>query len=47
MPVKKTKLSLTDMTPTQFREWLCPIVNELLFADRDDLVMLLAQSADD
>lgn len=46
MPLKKTKLSLTDMTPTQFREWLCSIVNEALFADRDELVMLLAQSVD-
>lgn len=46
MPLKKTKLSLTDMTPTQFREWLCPIVNEVLFADRDELVMLLEQSVD-
>ena len=46
MPLNKTKLSLTDMTPTQFREWLRSIVNEVLFADRDELVMLLAQSVD-
>ena len=46
MHVKKTKLSLTDMTPAQFREWLRLIVNEVLFADRDELVMLLAQSVD-
>lgn len=46
MPLNKTKLSLTDMTPAQFREWLRPIVNEALFADRDELVMLLAQRVD-
>lgn len=46
MPSNKTKLSLTDMTPTQFREWLRPIVNEVLFADRDELVMLLSQNVD-
>lgn len=46
MSLKKAKLSLTDMTPVQFREWLHPIVNEALFADRDELVMLLAQSVD-
>ena len=46
MPSKTTKLSLTDMTPAQFREWLRPIVNEALFADRDELVTLLAQNVD-
>lgn len=46
MPLNKTKLSLTDMTPAQFREWLRPIVNEALFADRDELVTLLAQNVD-
>lgn len=46
MPLKKTKLSLTDMTPTQFREWLRPIVNQALFVDRDELVTLLAQNVD-
>ncbi|MYC77641.1 hypothetical protein F4X10_17905 [Candidatus Poribacteria bacterium] len=46
MPLNKTKLSLTDMTPVQFREWLRPIVNEALFADRDELLTLLAQNVD-
>lgn len=46
MPSKKTKLSLTDMTPPQFREWLRPIVNQALFVDRDGLVTLLAQNVD-
>ena len=46
MPSKKAKLSPTDMTPMQFREWLRPIVNEALFADRDELVTLLAQNVD-
>ena len=46
MPLKKTKLSITDMTPTQFREWLRPIINEALFEDRDKLVALLAQNVD-
>ena len=46
MPLNKRKLSLTDMTTAQFREWLRPIVNEALFADRDELVMLLARSVD-
>ncbi len=46
MPSNKTKLFLTDMTPAQFREWLRPIMNEPLFADRDKLVALLAQNAD-
>ena len=46
MPSKKPKLSITDMTPTQFREWLRPIINEALFEDRDKLVALLAQNVD-
>ena len=46
MPLNKTKLSITDMTPTQFREWLRPIINEALFEDRDKLVALLAQNTD-
>lgn len=46
MPSNKTKLLLTDMTLAQFRDWLRPIVNESLFADRDELVALLAQNAD-
>ena len=39
------KTHLTDMTPTQFREWFNSIVNEPLFADRDKLAALLAQNA--
>ena len=46
MSLNRTKLSRTDMTPAQFREWLRPIVNEALFADRDELVTLLAQNVD-
>lgn len=46
MPLNKIKLSLTDMTPGQFREWLCPVINEALFADRDELAALLAQNVD-
>lgn len=46
MPLNKPKLSLTDMTPAQFREWLRPIVNQALFVDRDELVTLLAQNVD-
>jgi hypothetical protein len=45
MTSEKTKLFLTDMTPTQFREWFNSIVNEPLFADRDKLAALLAQNA--
>ena len=46
MTSNKTKLSLTAMTPAQFRDWLRPIMNEPLFADRDKLLDLLAQNAD-
>ena len=46
MPLNKTKLSITDLTPAQFREWLRPIINEALFEDRDKLVTLLAQDVD-
>lgn len=46
MTSNKTKLSLTDMTPAQFREWLHLIINESLFAYRDKLATLLAQDTD-
>ena len=46
MPLNKTKLSVTDMTPAQFREWLRPLINEALFEDRNKLVALLAQDVD-
>ena len=46
MTINKTQLSLTDMSPTQFRHWLLMIVNESLFTDRDELDTLLAQNAD-
>jgi hypothetical protein len=46
MPLNKTKISITDMTPTQFREWCFLIVNEVLFNDRDKLVTLIAQNTD-
>ena len=35
MPLNKTKLPLTDMTPAQFQDWPHPIVNEALFPDSD------------
>ena len=41
-----SKLPLIDMTPVQFRDWLCSIMSEPLFADRDKLLDLLAQNAD-
>ena len=40
MTSNKTKLSLTDMTPVQFRDWLLLIVNESLFVGRDKLAAL-------
>ena len=46
MTSNKTKLSLTDMTPVQFRDWLLLIVNESLFAGRDKLAALLAENVD-
>lgn len=46
MLFNKTKLSFTEMTPAQLREWLRSIVNEALFVDRDELVTLLAQNVD-
>ena len=46
MVSNKTKLALTDMSPAQFREWLCPLMNEPLFEDRDKLITLLAQDTD-
>lgn len=46
MLFNKTKLSFTDMTHAQFREWLRSIVNEALFVDHDELVTLLAQNVD-
>ena len=46
MVPKKTKLALTDMSPRQLRDWLCPIVNEALFEDRDKLLALLSENAD-
>lgn len=46
MPLNKAKLSITDLTSVQFREWLRPIINEALFEDRDKLVTLLAQDVD-
>ena len=46
MSTHKTKLSLTDMTPMQFRKWLNSIVDESLFAVRDRLVVLIAHNAD-
>ena len=46
MLFNKTKLSFTEMTPAQLREWLRSIVNEPLFVDREELVTLLAQNVD-
>ena len=46
MPLNKPKLSVTDMTSTQFREWCLLIVSDVLFSDRDKLVTLLAQNTD-
>ena len=46
MNLNKTKFSIADMMPVQFRGWLRPIVNELLFTDRDELVAMLAKNAD-
>lgn len=43
---RKPKLSVTDMTSAQFREWCLLIMNEALFNDRDKLVTLLAQNTD-
>ena len=49
MPLNKTKLPHTDMTPAQFQDWPHPIVNEALFPDSDIASYwrcLLAQNAD-
>ena len=45
MTVNKT-LPITDMSPTQFRNWLHQILNNSLFTDQNKLIYLLSQNAD-
>ena len=40
------KHNITDMTHAQFSTWLTPIVKQSLFASRERLVALLAESTD-
>ena len=46
MELNIEKMPLKDMTYTQFREWLLPIVEHTLFADRERILKLLAIDVD-
>ena len=46
MTLNINTLPLTDMSPTQFRDWLRLLTNEPLFADRNKLLGLLSDNAD-